>query len=433
MRNVIVVGMQWGDEGKGKVVDLLSARADCILRTQGGNNAGHTILVGKEEYRFHLVPSGILYPHTECFIGGGTAIDPKVLLEEIAQLEARGVQLHERLFISPFAHLIFPFHKQLDQLDEMQRGMQAIGTTGRGIGPCYVDRVNRVGMKMGEFVHENFFTKRLMSMVNMKNDILRDQFHTKEVSFEEIFSEYQPYARRLKHFVRPVEEKIERAMQQKKNILFEGAHGTLLDTTFGTYPYVTSSSTLSAGICAGGGVGPTRIDHTLGVIKSYITRVGNGPLPTALSKEDEQIFLDQQQAREIGTTTGRKRRIGWFDAVLGRFAVRVNGVDSLAITKLDVLDVLPFIKICIRYRLGNEELENPPPITEELESVEPIYETLPGWRSSTKTVNTLAALPKQARHYLDRISELLAVPISLISVGPDRDETLFTQTFFNAN
>jgi adenylosuccinate synthase len=426
----VVVGMQWGDEGKGKIVDFLSQGADLILRGQGGSNAGHTIMIGNEEYRFHLVPSGILFPHIQGFIGGGTVIDPQILLREIDLLEAKGISVKGRLFISAFAHLVFPYHKLLDELSEERKKAAALGTTRCGIGPCYSDRVNRIGMQMGEFVREELFEKKLHRLLEIKNRALETEFHQKAVAFEEIYPLYREYAERLRPFVAPVEEMIDEAILAKKKVLLEGAQGTLLDVNFGTYPFVTSSSTLASGICAGGGVGPTRIDHTLGVLKAYITRVGSGPLPTALTEEEGSRFLDHRRAREIGTTTGRKRRIGWFDAVLGRFAVRLNAVDSLAITKLDVLDNLPTLKICSGYRLGREELKTPPSLVADLEKVEPIYETLPGWQSSTRGITTFKALPKAAQNYLERISELLKTQISLVSLGPERHHTLFLQKLF---
>jgi adenylosuccinate synthase len=430
MTSVIVVGAQWGDEGKGKVIDLLAAKAEYIIRSQGGNNAGHTIVVGKEEYRFHLVPSGILYPHTQCFITGGTAIDPKVLLEEIHGLEEKGVKVKGRLHLSPYAHLILPYHRLLDKLYEEQKGAHAIGTTGRGIGPCYADRVSRVGIRLCELVDESVFESKLQFALSIKNRELVALFQHEPLSFDEVLKEYLNYGRQLRSYIGDVELMVAEGVKEKRNLLFEGAHGTLLDITFGTYPFVTSSSTIASGVSGGAGIGPSVISHTLGVVKAYTTRVGAGPLPTALSSDEQKLFMDNVSAREIGTTTGRMRRMGWFDAVLVGYAARLSSMDSLALTKLDILDQLDEIKICTGYRLGQRTLRSPPPIVEELGRVDPIYETLPGWKSSTKHVTSYRDLPVRAKQYLARISELVGVPISIVSLGPERERTLFLQDFF---
>ncbi|MGE5196367.1 MAG: adenylosuccinate synthase, partial [Anaerolineae bacterium] len=324
MHSVIVVGLQWGDEGKGKVIDLLSAKARHVVRSQGGNNAGHTIVVDEQEYRFHLVPSGILYAHTDCYIGGGTAIDPEVLLQEIEQLESKGIEVQGRLSISPYAHLVLPYHRELDRLSELQKGSLAIGTTKRGIGPCYVDRADRLGIRMGELIDKDILKKRLDETLKIKNKQYPEFFEKDAVDSKALYSSCFEWGQKLKKFIFPIETKLSQALKRNEDVLFEGAHGTFLDVTFGTYPYVTSSSTLSSGICAGAGIGPSRIQHTLGVVKAYTTRVGNGPLPTALKPEEEALFLTHEAAREIGTTTGRKRRLGWFDAVLVRYAVNLN-------------------------------------------------------------------------------------------------------------
>ncbi|MBX3718488.1 MAG: adenylosuccinate synthase [Parachlamydiales bacterium] len=431
MKSIIVVGVQWGDEGKGKVIDLLSEHAEVIVRSQGGNNAGHTIVVGKDEYKFHLVPSGILYPHAKCFIGGGTVIDPKVLLEEIQGLSARGVALKDRLFLSPYAHVIFPYHRVLDRLYEEQKGANAIGTTGRGIGPCYADKIARVGIRICELLQKSVLEKRLKAILPLKNLEVQKIFNHPPFDLEAILAEYVDYGSQLSSFVHDVESYVADSIEQGKKVLFEGAHGTLLDINYGTYPFVTSSSTLSSGVANGAGVGASRVDHTVGVVKAYTTRVGAGPLPTALDQEDQKLFMDNIAAREIGTTTGRNRRMGWFDAALVRFAVRLNGADSLAITKLDILDALETIKICTGYRLDGKVLNTPPPIVEDLERVEPIYETLPGWKTSTKDVSDFSHLPVNARRYIERIQELVGAPIHIVSMGPERHRTIFLQNFFN--
>jgi adenylosuccinate synthase len=430
MRSIVVVGMQWGDEGKGKVIDLLSERADIVIRSQGGNNAGHTIVVKDEEFKFHLIPSGILYPHTRCCIAGGTVIDPKVLLEEIQGLVNRGVELKGRLFLSPYAHIIFPFHRLLDQLYEKQKGGNAIGTTGRGIGPCYADKTSRLGIRVCELVRKSVLEKRLSSLLALKNLEIQKIFNQNQLDWDQMIQEYQSYGEQLLPYVHDVENFVFEAMRQGDKVLLEGAHGTLLDISYGTYPFVTSSSTLASGIANGVGVGASKIEHTMGVVKAYTTRVGSGPLPTALDPADQRHFMDNVTAREVGTTTGRNRRIGWFDAVLVRFAARLNGADSLAVTKLDILDTLDTIKICTGYRIDQEMWKVPPPLVDDLERIEPIYEVLPGWKTSTRDLSDFGRFPVNARRYLDRIQELVGVPIGIVSMGPERHRTLYLEKFF---
>lgn len=429
---VIVVGAQWGDEGKGKLVDLLAAQAEYVVRSQGGNNAGHTIVVAGKEFRFHLVPSGILYPGVSSFITGGTVIDPQVLIEEIEGFEKQGILLSGRLFLSPYAHVIFPFHRQLDRLYEESKGALAIGTTGRGIGPCYSDKANRVGIRIAELIDPDALKKRLKEVVALKNRELTLLFGQEAIDEEALFEEYASYGMRLKSFVSDVERKIALGAIEGKAILFEGAHGTLLDASFGTYPFVTSSHTIASGVSCGAALGPTRVDHTLGVVKAYTTRVGAGPLPSALTEEEQALFLDHITAREMGTTTGRKRRMGWFDACIVRHAVLVNGMDSLALTKLDVLDSLEQLKICVGYRLRGHRIEGLPCKAEDWERVEPVYEVLPGWRSSTREITSYEALPIEARRYIERVCELVGVPLSFLSVGPEREQTLCIQKLWEA-
>jgi adenylosuccinate synthase len=432
INSVIVVGVQWGDEGKGKVVDLLSEKADFVVRSQGGNNAGHTIVVNNVDYKFHLIPSGALYPHATCLVTGGTVIDPSVLHAEIKGLEKNGVKLAGRLKISGYSHVIMPYHRLLDKLYEQQKGDLAIGTTGKGIGPCYSDKALRIGFQLGELLNLSSFKSRLAKVVDIKNQELHSVFGEKELNVEDVFKEYEVYANELRDFISfDVETELAVALKQKKKVLFEGAHGTFLDTTFGTYPYVTSSSTVASGVSAGAGVGPSRIDHVVGVVKAYTTRVGNGPLPTALSDEDAKLFLDNITAREVGTTTGRNRRLGWFDAPLVKHAIHLNGVDSMAIMKLDILDHLPQIKICTGYLLRGEKLSFPPGLTSEWEHLEPIYEVLPGWMSSTKDILHKDQLPINAQKYIDKLEQLCECPVSIISLGPDREKTIFTQNFLN--
>lgn len=409
---IIIVGTQWGDEGKGKIIDILTPDAKHIVRAQGGNNAGHTLVINGLEYKFHLIPSGILHSHTQCYIGAGTVIDPEVLIEEINTLYSRGIDPKGRLWISPNAHVIFPYHREIDMALEKKKGNRAIGTTGRGIGPCYVDKAHRIGIRIGELTSEKLFPTILESVAS---------FH--EIDAEEIYALYRNYAKTLQPFVGPVERMLHDALKRDELLLLEGAQGTFLDNTHGTYPYVTSSSTLAAGICAGAGVGPTDVAHTLGIIKAYTTRVGNGPLPS----EDATILTNHKLSREIGTTSGRLRRIGWFDAVIARTAVRLNGITSLALTKLDILDRLPVIKICTGYQLNGKVIDSIPYLSSDLEAVQPIYEEMAGWLQDTSQLTSYEELPTAAKEYIERISALSEAPISMLSVGPDRSQTIMMQ------
>lgn len=419
--------MQWGDEGKGKIVDLLSESAVHIARAAGGNNAGHTVVVSGKEYRFHLIPSGILYPHTKCYIGGGTVIDPQALIEEMDDIRHQGVSFEKRLFISPYAHVIFPYHRLLDALSE---GIHAIGTTKRGIGPCYIDKVGRLGIRIADLISKDTFTDKLAKTLRWKNMEIEKLYNHVPLKFEDLLSEYTAYAEKLLPFVAPIEEMLYTASQNKERILFEGAQGSLLDITFGTYPFVTSSSTIAGGISSGLGVGPTQIDRVMGVTKAYTTRVGNGPFVTELSEDELKLFPDHTTCREIGVTTGRKRRIGWFDAPLVSHTIHLNGVDSLAMMKLDILDNLDEIQICVGYKIGKRQLKTFPATIEDLAKVEPIYETHPGWKTPISSVQVFDELPHAARSYIRRIEELCQVPVSLISVGPGREQTLWLERFF---
>jgi adenylosuccinate synthase len=440
MNSVVVVGLQWGDEGKGKMIDYLASSYHHIVRAQGGNNAGHTILVAEKEFRFHLVPSGILYPETSCYIAGGVVITPEVLLEEIDALEKQGISIQGRLFLSPLAHVIFPYHRLLDSLSEKSRGGQllqqttgssscytggqSIGTTGRGIGPCYMDRAGRQGIRVAELIDSSILENRLKAVLKEKNQIITHIYGLEPLEFAPLFDAYKVLGQRLKPFVADVECMLAGALKKKEKVLFEGANGTFLDVTFGTVPYVTSSWTTASGVAYGAGIGPSRIDHVLGIVKAYTTRVGSGPLPTAFSADEASLFLDNQTAREIGSTTGRIRRMGWFDAVLVKRSVELSGVDSLAITKLDVLDSLKEIKLCVGYRLNGQQISYFPARHEELEKLEPIYETVRGWFCSTKEAKSYHELPKEAKHYLSLIEELCKAPIQYVSVGPEREKTL---------
>jgi adenylosuccinate synthase len=432
MPGLIVVGVQWGDEGKGKVIDLLSEQADCVVRAQGGNNAGHTIIVDNQEYKFHLIPSGALYPKAKCYVTGGTVIDPAVLVKEIKGLEANGIHLKNRLFISGYAHMVMPYHRILDKMYEEQKGPLAIGTTGKGIGPCYSDKATRIGIQIGELRHPEAFSAHLEQALRIKNNEMHALFKMEGLAHQDIFQEYLTYAQFLEPYLSDtVEMEIADAIDQGKKVLFEGAHGTFLDQTFGTYPYVTSSSTLASGVACGAGVGPTRIHHVVGVVKAYTTRVGNGPLPTALTKEEAGVFMNNVDAREVGTTTGRNRRLGWFDAVLVKTAIRLNGVDSMAVMKLDILDCLSEIKICTGYQLNGKKLDALPALTSDWENMVPLYETMPGWKESTKDIRRIEDLPKNARAYVERIQQLCNCPVSILSFGPERDKTLHLRQIFD--
>jgi len=425
--SIAVIGMQWGDEGKGKVIDLLSENAHHIARAQGGNNAGHTIVAKRQEFRFHLIPSGILYPHTKCYIGGGTVIDPSSILAEMDSLTKHAISYVKRLYISNYAHIVFPYHRLIDQLSEKQKGGAAVGTTGRGIGPCYTDKISRCGIRMADLLHPETFRTKLQAAVALKNRELEKFYDHPPLDWEPIFKEYCGYAERLAPFVAPVEELLFAAAKKGERILFEGAQGALLDITFGTYPFVTSSCTMSGGICAGLGFGPSRVDQTIGVAKAYTTRVGNGPFPTELSADALAQFPDHSASREVGTTTGRKRRMGWLDTFLLRHTICLNGADTLALTKLDILDGLDEIKICTGYK----HCKTFPATLEELAKAVPIYESHPGWKQSTTDVRVYDDLPKLAKAYIRRIEEICEIPVSLISIGPEREKTLWLDRFFN--
>ncbi|MGL5873593.1 MAG: adenylosuccinate synthase [Xenococcaceae cyanobacterium] len=424
MANVVVIGAQWGDEGKGKITDLLSRSADVVVRSQGGVNAGHTVVVQGQTFKLHLIPSGILYPKTECIIGSGTVIDPEVLLQEMEQLEALNVSF-ENLKISQTAHVTMPYHRSIDQASEERRGDYKIGTTGRGIGPTYADKSERTGIRVMDLMNPEQLRQKLEWTINYKNVILEKLYNLPPLDPETVIVQYTQYAERLRPFVIDASLRIYEVVKQKKNILFEGAQGTLLDLDHGTYPYVTSSNPIAGGACVGAGVGPTTIDRVIGVAKAYTTRVGEGPFPTELKDTIGEELGDR--GAEFGTTTGRPRRCGWFDAVIGRYAVRINGMDCLAITKLDVLDELDELKVCVAYDLDGRVCNHFPSNASELERSKPIYKILPGWKKSTIDCKTLEDLPKQALNYLKFLAELMEVPIAIVSVGPSRDQTIIVE------
>ncbi|MGD1698543.1 adenylosuccinate synthase [Dapis sp. BLCC M229] len=424
MANVIVIGAQWGDEGKGKITDLLSKSADVVVRYQGGVNAGHTVVVEGQTFKLHLIPSGILYADTECIIGSGTVIDPKVLIEELDQVEALGIST-AKLMISQAAHVTMPYHRLIDKASEERRGSQKIGTTGRGIGPTYADKSERTGIRMIDLISPERLREQVNWTVNYKNVILEKLYNLSPLDPDEVISEYLKFADRLRPHVIDASLNIYNAIQQRRNILFEGAQGTLLDLDHGTYPYVTSSNPVAGGACVGTGVGPTMIDRVIGVAKAYTTRVGEGPFPTEAKDEVGELLGDR--GAEFGTTTGRKRRCGWFDAVIGRYAVRINGMDCMAITKLDVLDELDEIKVCVAYDMEGERCEDFPSSSIQLAKCKPIYQTLPGWQKSTVDCRTLEDLPKQALDYLRFLAELMKVPIAIVSLGASRDQTIVVE------
>jgi adenylosuccinate synthase len=424
LANVIVIGAQWGDEGKGKITDLLSRSADVVVRYQGGNNAGHTVVVNDRTFKLHLIPSGILYPKTECIIASGTVIDPKVLLEEVDRLKDLGIST-DNLFIAETAHVTMPYHRVLDRASEDQRAEHKIGTTGRGIGPTYADKSERVGIRMIDLMDEKRLAKKLRWAIEQKNIVLQKLYNLEPLDADAIIEEYRGYAERLRPHVVDASLKIDAAINERRNILFEGAQGTLLDLDHGTYPYVTSSNPVAGGACIGAGVGPTCIDRVIGVAKAYTTRVGEGPFPTELHDEiGNQIG---ERGAEFGTTTGRKRRCGWFDGVIGRYAVRINGLDCLAVTKLDVLDDLDEIKVCTAYELDGKVVRDFPSDARAFARAIPIYETLPGWKRSTSECKTVDELPQEAKEYLKFLSDLTGTPIAIISLGASRGQTIIVE------
>jgi len=424
LANVIVIGAQWGDEGKGKITDLLSKSADVVVRYQGGVNAGHTVVVEDQTFKLHLIPSGILYPETECIIGSGTVIDPKELIAELDKVEALHVS-SDNLFISQTAHVTMPYHRMIDQAAEERRGNKKIGTTKRGIGPTYADKSERTGIRIIDMMDKDSFAEQLKWTIDYKNVVLEKLYDLQPLNADDVLEEYSAYADRLRSHITDSSLQIYSAAQQKKNILFEGAQGTLLDLDHGTYPYVTSSNPVAGGACIGSGVGPTTIDRVIGVAKAYTTRVGEGPFPTEL--HDDVGSMICEIGAEFGTTTGRRRRCGWFDGVVSRYAVRINGLDCLAITKLDVLDTLDEIKVCVAYELDGERCKDLPSSAQQFARCKPIYETLPGWKKSTEDCRSLEDLPQEALDYLEFLAKLTEAPIAIVSLGASRDQTIIVE------
>jgi len=427
MPAIAVIGAQWGDEGKGKIVDLLAEKANMVVRFSGGNNAGHTVVNPQGEFRMHLVPSGIFHREVTCIVGNGVVVDPAVLLEEIDELKRRGVAV-DRLFISDRAHLIMPYHTLIDALEEESRGGGALGTTRKGIGPVYVDKVGRLGIRTGDLLEKEAFYERLQFVLEQKNRILTRVYGAQPLSLEEVYDKYCNYGELLAPFIRETDLMVQEALENKEKVLLEGAQGTMLDIDFGTYPYVTSTSTVVGGACSGIGLSPVNIDSIIGVFKAYTTRVGSGPMPTELIDDTGELI--RERAHEYGTTTGRPRRCGWFDAVVGRFSARINGFSGFALTRLDVLDILPSIKICTGYKLGGKTLKDPPSNSVLLAKCEPIYEELPGWQEDISGIRRFEDLPEKARFYARRLEELVACPVNIISVSPRREQTIVVKEIF---
>lgn len=430
MSNVVVIGTQWGDEGKGKVVDLLSAHADRIVRFQGGNNAGHTLVVHGERFIFHLIPSGILYPDTRCLIGNGVVVDPEVFLEEIKGLFDKGIAVSpKRLGLSERAHLIMPYHKAIDIAREKAKGRTKIGTTGRGIGPCYEDKVARVGIRIIDLTEPDILKEKIKANLSEKNFYLTNLFGCEPLEYQPILERYLSISHELSPFIVDVSMELDEAMRRKENILFEGAQGTHLDVDHGTYPFVTSSNPVAANACIGTGIGPKRLDSIVGIVKAYTTRVGSGPFVSELIDETGNFI--QERGQEFGATTGRRRRCGWLDLVVVRYSARINGVTHLAITKLDVLTGLNPINLGIAYEYQGKRLENVPAKLSTLYNCSPVYEEMDGWEEDISGTRDFEELPKNARAYVRRIERFVGVPVSIISVGSGREETIFCKNPFN--
>ncbi|GAC1389144.1 MAG: adenylosuccinate synthase [Ktedonobacteraceae bacterium] len=421
---VAVIGAQWGDEGKGKIVDELSMHADFVVRYQGGSNAGHRVVHEKGEFAFRLVPSGILYPNTTCIIGNGVVVDPKGLIQEMDELQSKGIDV-SRLYISERAHVVMPYHFLLDRMEEEARGADKIDSTQRGIGPAYVDKHARTGIRMADLLDVDTFRAKLSTVLQHKNRMLTQIYGQPPLSLEEIHGEYFNYGLQLSSHIADTQKMLHDALFDSKIILLEGAQGALLDIDFGTYPFVTSSSTMASNAAVGAGLPARSIDRVIGVYKAYITRVGSGPMPTGLFDDMGRELRDR--GHEYGTNTGRERRCGWFDAVAGRFVAQINGLDAAIITKLDVLDTFPTIKICTAYTLHGKIIHSLPATLSDLAACEPIYEEMAGWECSTIGISTYEELPSAAKVYLKRLEELLETPIAKISVSPQRGKTIELQ------
>jgi adenylosuccinate synthase len=427
---VAVIGAQWGDEGKGHIVDYLASQARLVIRYGGGNNAGHTVVNEFGTFKLHLMPSGIFDPNTVNVIGSGAVIDPEVLIKELQDLEQRGIAT-TKLFVSERSHVVMPYHILQDKLQEESRGQDKIGTTGRGIGPVYADKMHRIGIRMGDLLHEETLLGRLRGTLEEKNRLLTRLYSARPLSLHDTYLKYLDYGRRLSDHIADVHPIVYRALERDMPILLEGAQGVLLDIDYGTYPFVTSSPPGAAGACQGAGIAPGRLSSVIGVYKAYSTRVGGGPFPTEIDDADAEVLRQTGKPwAEFGTTTGRARRVGWFDVVMARYAAQLNGIDTIAMTKLDVLDTMERIKICVGYRLHDAELDHPPSTIAVLEQVEPIYEELPGWQTPTSHIRNFYQLPEAAQAYVARICQLIGARLGIVSVGPERDQTIVAGEIF---
>ena len=421
MSVTVLVGSQWGDEGKGKIVDILSEKYEIVTRYQGGANTGHTVEIGDKQYILHLIPSGILREKVICVIGNGVVIDPTALLDEIALLEKNNIKVEGRLLISHNAHLIMPYHKLLDSISE--QGNNKIGTTGRGIGPCYIDKFARKGIRIVDLLNKKILEEKIRKNLEEKNKLLEKIYDNKGLDVEEIIEKYLAFDKAIDKYIKDVPAFLNEAIDNGKSILLEGAQGALLDVDHGTYPFVTSSSPTSGGACTGTGIPPTKIDNVIGIVKAYTTRVGNGPFPTELLDDDGEKL--RKIGAEYGATTGRPRRCGWFDAMLVRYSAMINGIDSVAITKLDVLSDFDEIKVCTGYKLDGKLIKSYPTDVDRLSAVEPVYESLPGWKADISECLTFNELPEKTKKYLNFISEKSGIKIDIVSVGPKRKQTFY--------
>lgn len=421
MSTVVITGTQWGDEGKGKIVDFLAEQADTVVRFQGGSNAGHTVSVNGVEYKLRLMPSGILYKGTHCIVGNGVVFDPQVMLEEMDAMIAKGIDV-SNIKISNRAHVVMPYHKIIDGLGEESRGKNKIGTTKRGIGPCYIDRDDRIGIRVCDFIDDEEFAKKLKEILPLKNLILEKIYNQAPLNYDEILNEYKAYAQRLRPFVCDTIALVNEEIDSGRKILFEGAQATMLDIDYGTYPYVTASHPVSGGVTVGAGVAPKKIDKVVGVVKAYCTRVGEGPFPTEqLNAIGDKI---REAGHEFGTVTGRPRRTGWLDACVVKYAGLLSGIDYMAVTRLDILDSFDEIKMCVAYKVDGEILNEIPASLKVLAKVEPVYETFEGWKTDISKIRKYEELPANAKKYLERMSEVTGINLGIVSVGPNRDQTI---------
>ena len=427
MATAMVLGTQWGDEGKGKIVDYLAQKADVVIRSQGGNNAGHTVVADGQSFALRLLPSGILFSEKTCIIGNGVVVNPEVLLEELDGMVKKGVTT-SKLEVSTRAHVIMPYHIRIDEEDEKLRGNDKIGTTKNGIGPCYADKINRVGIRIGDLMDRDVFYQKLKTNLELKNRLFATYYNCEGFDFEEIFTKYTALAERIRPYVKDTEYSANQYIKEGKKVLFEGAQATMLDLDHGTYPFVTSSNPTAGGACVGSGVGPRMMSNIIGVVKAYTTRVGAGPFPAEQSNKIGEYL--RETGHEFGTVTGRSRRCGWFDSVVVRYAAMLNSLDYLAITRLDILDGLDTINICKGYMYKGIELKEYPESLNILQDVEPVYEELPGWKTDISGCKSYDELPENARYYVERISQLVGVPLGIVSVGPDRSQTIVLHDVF---